>query len=452
MSHETRYTFLVVMGTAGILAALGFSALAPGCSAQPCTQTDPTRPTPTFDCPAGQLCYLEECVPACNAGEEQAETCTVDDDCGSTRPKCVGGFCSACDSDEYCVPTLDICQVVVDFEIPEPPDRPPPGVTKPPYPSDGGWIDGGIRLTEDSGVVGPQPEVAFTHIGHVDIAQVRDFSGGQPVERTAVSMVAYRIAAPQTMVEWRPDLPLPVQATSDLEEEECTLSTLTEFSGTAAPAAVDFGDVRITDSADYPNSLLVPVVTASFEPAQSRYVLEPALPMLPVPVIRFSNLAANEPHFLVVGSPGAEVTDMRGWPNPAPRLGLHVPFELVPTGDSPAKLAAPELIANPPTASFDLSWDRIDTGQVASENVHLRILGPNVEISCQQEEGAMGQDTIRVAVSLLTRFRQLAGPGTYPLYFERASLQRLALPGAPGNVIFMTARVRHTLESRLRFE
>ena len=464
------------------LGLLGFAAglTQPGCEAAPCTPTSPTpnEPSPAIECPSGELCYQGACIAACNAGQERATRCSSDDDCGAARPRCVDAYCSACEQGEVCIPTLNICQAVQEVLLPDPPN-PPTGGDIPPSPLDGGLPTGGLTRDVDAGV-GPAPEVEVTHVGFVDLAEVTDYRGmgPSPTYASTTSVDAYSVRGNGTGLRWRADLTPPAiqcddEADSGAETddgcgervpfdfEQCTIRPLrtvtTTITGEALPPSpVSLGTITIDSHPDFPGSLrpeLQGAIVARFDEGPPRqYALMP----LPNPgeLLVFSALPFDQ-HYLSVGSNGAAGITAGAWPNSPGSvfLGHHVPFRLEPTPGTLQQIQAGVSVASPATQDVAFQWSRIDTGNDSFERVVVRAMGTDHELFCSAVEGQNGEDTIVIPAITLNEWRRREPTmAEFPLFFERASAQRLPVNSSgEGLVVDVTVRVRHTLATSLRF-
>lgn len=476
MSHSDR-TFAWGFGAFVVAALATFTsaALFGGCQSQPCTNTslNSDDPSPAIECPSGELCYRGRCIRACSAGQERAQRCTSDDDCDTARPRCVDEFCSVCDFGEQCIPVLNICQAVEDVDIPEPPAPPPDGL-RPPTPLDGGpldggsYLDGGLSRIQDAGMQGPLPEAEVTHVGFVDLAYEEDYRmGAPPVGAVRASVVGYDVRGNGNGLRWRADLTPPrIQCEDDDDDRDqcgarqlftsgaCEIRPLRTVTSSGAqsrpPIGANLGDVQIDDHVDFPMSIRQPI-TATFVAPQ--YQLSPAQPSLPQDLLVWS-AATFDQHYLSVTGSGVMGITNGAWPNPPQGvfLGHHVPFLLEPSMDSLSLLTTRTTVTNPPAADLYFQWNRIDTGNDSFERVIVRILGADNELFCDALEGRSGEDTIQIRADILSEWRRREPAAVYPLYFERASAQRLDVSEIEPNLFFITVRVRHTLIGEIQFE
>lgn len=444
--------FVLMFGSlACTVAGGGLLVVQPSCKPSQCTQSalTPNEPTPALECAAGLLCYQGQCIKSCNAGQERAIDCESEDDCDATRPNCVDGFCSACEELEVCVPTLNICQSTTEIDPGEPPPPPPPGAPKPPAPLDAGTIDGGLVLKKDAGT-NELPEEPITHAGLIDLAQIEDFSGGGNSAKVTVRILDVS-EADEVGLKWRLDpwtdvggpAKPPAVDVVVRESDQCTLSALEVRTASATPA--NLGDIVIDSHSDHPNSVLrIPV---PFEGADYN------VPNIPATLLTFSKLSPSEPHFITASSAGSGLT-AGSWPNPEPSNGHHVPFALIPSTETDSLIRGTFNVSASTPQDLVVRWDTIRVGTVPGERVILRFRGESHMIRCEQIEDMGARDDITIKAALLTAFKeaeQIAPNTELPLYFERASQERLAIPPTEGYVIDVSVRVRHTLIGRIRF-
>ncbi len=461
---------LLVFGS--LTFAAGMTALLlvqPACSPGQCTQSriDPNTPSSALECAAGLLCYQGQCIKACNAGQEGAQQCGGDGDCDGTRPHCIDGYCSACDNNEFCVPTLNICQAVSEIDltmIPVPPP-PPTGAPKPPAPLDGGWIDGGLRLDKDAGEDVPVDAVV-THAGLVDVAQIEDyFTNGTLTKKSKVLVRMHYVGGvTEPGLIWRVDPwddvgggydPATETAIEEALGEDCTLNYLRTYTGTITLPQVDLGDVVVEDAPGFAGSISNHFDVPWDDVNDDGYAA-PAPTPPPANLLVFSKLLPqSEPHFISIAATQSGLAG--AWPNPTPENGEHVPFELVPSADTLTMLTSGVTLDLATPADLVVRWDRIAAGSVNGEAVVLRFRGPNYEVHCEKTEGLMVDGAIIVKAGLLRSFIMHQGvtPGTtIPLYFERRFARRTdVIPTDPTTeVIDLSVRVRHTLVGTLRFQ
>ena len=473
--HETTLAVAFSAATSIGLFSLVAAALFGGCTAKPCSSTslNANEPSPALECPSGELCYQGACILGCSAGQERAEKCGSNSDCTSARPNCVDGFCSACNQGELCIPTLNICEQVVQVPLPDQATKPQMPNTLPgpldAGPLDGGsFLDGGLSRAFDAGVAAPPPEAEVTHVGLIDLAQVEDYRGGAPaVRRLSVLINAWDVRGYGRGIKWRADFEPPVIQCQDDDEdrdgcgqldsfefEQCVIRPLRSVTSSAAagPTPADLGDVRVDSHPDFPMSINA-VVTAAFDPGLPGYRLSPPVNALPADLLVFS-VVPFENHYLSASSTGDPLVTAGSWPAVVGGafVGHHVPYRLEPSQGTLTLLGSAPAVADPASQDVFFQWDRIDTGDDAFERVVVRMLGASHELFCDASEGQNGEDTLELPAVTLNEWRAREGPGTYRLDFERDSAQRLPINGQTGVLPDVTVRVRHTLVTELRFQ
>lgn len=440
-----------------------------GCAAEPCSPTslNDDVPSPAIECAAGKLCYQGSCIQSCNAGQERSERCNVDDDCPSARSICNQGFCSACEQEQRCVPTLNLCRPISLRPTPAPP--PMPTVSNPKFPFDAGPLDGsaidpGLLLEFDAGDVNQPVGQEVTHVVFVDVAQFENRLGA-PVASSLVNVHAFRVAGNGVNLRWRGEFSPPLIECQDDDNnddgcgarrsqasDECVIRPLravTASDGTV-PTSLDLGGVRIDNSIDRPNSIRTPV-EVSYQGASANYQVNQPVP-LPDDLLVFSELPQNQ-HFILIAGDGFSGI-FEPWPvGPNADRGHHVPFRLMPSLPTlQNNLERRPVVANPPLNNLLFQWTRIDSGTDTFEFVFVRITGNEHEMSCLAVEGRNGADSIEIAAGLLASFRTLEGPGDYPMDFERSNTVKLLVNSEQDALVESSVRVRHTFQSEITFE
>ena len=438
----------------------------PGCADKTCTPSDGdnTAPGPAFECAAGEVCYLGQCIRTCSAGAELSEDCSSDDDCSGARPNCVRSFCSSCGESEACVPTLNICRPVTEVILPEPLTRPDQAPTVASRPLDAGFTPGGVvRGERDAGLIDQPEDVEVTRVTHVDLAREVDYTVSPPVERPLASVRSFDTAiGAGTGLTWRADVdPLRVEiafpdpsepgAPQNTSEGDCDLRMLENRIGPlGAPTPADIGDIRMTNPTDFQNSI-TPELTATFSETQGGYEISPAVSM--PSFLRFSTNAPSDPAFVFVSGTPLSGVVAQAWPEVADE-GHHVPFALVPSTETTSRLQAGYQIPNPANADLRFRYTRIETGNNSSESVIVRIVGERTELFCSQKEGRNEGGELTVRASILDAFRLnegATGPTTYNLYFERASREQLSPLVSGDQLVIITVRIRHSLRTSIVF-
>lgn len=452
---------------AALVAAVGatLAVAQPGCTEDVCSPSDGdnSTPGPAFECATGEVCYLGRCLSTCNAGAELAEQCTSDSDCGGARPNCVRTFCSACVDVETCVPTLDVCRPVTEVSLPELRTRPdlPPAVDRP---LDAGFTPGGVlRPNRDAGVAVQPVDREVTRAALIDLGREVDYTRRPPVEEPIAQIRSFDTAIgagagltwrvdvdpPRVQVEFDPQAPdaPPIVAEGFCELRQ--LQTITTTTSTPTPSSI--GKISMVNPADFPGSIS-PELSGSFVRSLDGYEITPAPPG--PSFLTFSVEDPVEPHFVFVsGLRESNIVDDE-WPQTAD-FGHHIPFELVPLPATRDELQAGFQVANPADQDLVFLYNRIETGNDSFEAVFIRVSGERTELFCEQLEGPNDGGLITIRASLLDAFRIAEGlttPRTYDLYFERASRELLNPPAAPGQVVLITVRIRHSLRTTIRFE
>ena len=454
----------VLLGLAFVAFVLG----QPACADKTCTPSDGdnSTPGPAFECAAGEVCYLGRCITTCSAGAELFEECRSDDDCSGSRPNCVRGFCSSCVDIETCVPTLNICRPVNEVDLPEPLERPPGGPQAVPRPLDAGFAAGGIvRPTRDGGVEEQPVDREVTRAVLIDLGREIDYSAQPAVERGIAVVRSFntQIGAGNGL-KWRvgptpprvessfPDPAQDPNAPQGTIDEFCEVRKLEPLTGPGgAPTPTNIGEIRMVNPSDFPNSIQ-PELTAAFDPGTNQYEIMPG-PVTPT-FLTYSVSVPTEPHFVFIS--GAVLADVvvRVWPEETD-FGHHVPFELIPTPTTQSALQASYRVADPAAEDLVFRYERIETGNDGFEAIFVRITGNQTELFCEQREGPGLGGELRIRAGILNAFRQAEGmnqTSNYELIFERASRELIQAPGAPGQLVLVTVRVRHSLKTPIVFE
>jgi hypothetical protein len=451
LAHGPAY--LLGLGVTFALSALAGMAFAPGCSSKACTATSLDGvPEPAVDCPAGTLCYLGACLRACSAGQERSTRCTSDGECSAARPRCVDGFCSSCDRGDYCVPTLNVCRPVVEFELPDAPPMPMPG-PRPPQPLDGGALDGsfvfpGLKSSRDAGAEEPTPEQEVTRAGFIDLAETLDLRNVPPTPGREAQVRVFNVSGNGPGKKWRVDVDPPAVETVESELGPCSLRALTS-SVAVRPRPASLGPILVDSHPDHPDSItrfLRFIFSEGFG-----YGLAEPLGTEPLLVFSGTN-GPSDIRYLSVSSAGLPTVTAASWPNAGGAFfGHQVPFRVRPTSTTEALLSTSIEVTNPPSADLTFAWERINSGNDALTRVQVRIPAPDFEIVCTAFEGMMGSNTIVVRAQLLAQLRAHIGAQRVPVLLERASTVRAPITPAEGQLIDVTVRVRHTLSGELVF-
>ncbi len=428
-------------------------ALSAACSSKPCNP-DPSRPndpSPAVECPAGDLCYRGECIAGCNAAQERLERCDRDSDCGSSRPKCVDEFCSACGRAEVCVLGLNVCGSVSATIFPD--AAPVPTGPFPPSPLDGGVFIG--HTFNRDGSTAPPPELDVSHLGFIDVFTRDDMLASMPPTRSSTASIeVVRVAetsVPQEEIR-RGSFRIRRRSTgSELFVETGTVSAIGDCEVVRTqlytdPTPAHIGDIKIASANDFPGSIAEPL-SALF--TLGNYQVTTAIP---TDLLKFS-IPPSDPRQLAITSQGLPGI-VTAWP--VPNVDIHVPFELNVPDETSTLLSTPIPFGTSPQ-DLRFAWDRIgQTGAVPGERIKLRLEGARHDLVCTHDEFTPGSpSSVTVRAGLLNEFaalENLAGT-SIPLFFERAMAVELPLPANRDNNIFIrvTVRVRHTLIGSIQF-
>ena len=426
-----------------------------GCSQSTCSVNPrfPDEPIIALECKSGQLCYRGSCVEACNAALENLQSCGQDNDCPEAQPFCVREQCSGCPASDICIPVLDICQPV--GSIPLPPEPLPPTGGRPPGPRDAGSLDSGLQRLNDAGVLPPVDDLPLTRAVFIDISVTEVFAGPDNAG-DAISIRSFNVEGNPSGLVWRTDRNPPALEVAIQNDIDCELIRFDTPAVAATP--VDFGLIRINDASgnDSPDAGVRPIaidqeIVATWNATQESYDLVPAST-----TIQLSNFDTLDSTFLTITGEGVVGVTDRSWPTTESRL--HVPFNLTPEPSTLALMGQTILLGPVPSQDLTLLFNRVGAGVVATERVVARIPGNNHEIVCSQVEGPNADNLIVIRAGLLEQFRTVENAplsAEYPLILERSSAERFQVNPAPDQAnetgLIVTARVRHSLQSRIRF-
>ncbi|MBK6687326.1 MAG: hypothetical protein IPG45_22845 [Deltaproteobacteria bacterium] len=464
------------------LGALGFAALGtglmlqPGCSSDACVGSgDRDVPSATLECPAGELCYHGQCLRGCNAGQARL-SCSTSDECDASRPNCIndriagGLFCSVCDDGQACVPSLNVCQPLAEAVIPEEPNRPRPEDPKPIYPLDASFTPTGLRPTKDAGPPPVAPSVPYTHAVFVDVAQELDKRPTNPINRGSIRVRGIDLRPSDKLDgRWRLDHPNvlwePKTTTGTNSIDYCTFRRLQRPDVIVAPANI--GKIRLDSDTDISVASINGDYEASFN--NGGYDVTRVDTMVPTmtlanPLINLS-VPDGQPYQLILSAASQTEVTPAGWPSSG-ESKFFIPYELVPIESGSVNLSAVVVVpATPEDLVF--RWVPVRTGVDVNLRVGVRVYAGDAEITCEVRESIppVGSDptlepiitdVLTLPGSLLSSLRATAGPGDYPIYFERRRRALVYVPGivdANGNVvtaITAEAWVRHSLIGTLR--
>lgn len=428
-----------------------------GCTASQCSASSPESPSAALECPGGTLCYRGQCVKACSAGQERSKECDADGECSEPRAYCVDGFCSACEAPTTCLPALNICEAVVDVDLPDAEPRPSlDDRGLPPAPLDGAVVGGGLVFPIDAGVIDVATEVS--HLVYVDIT--RQVAARTGVESTKIVVGALdvgsstvpddlRRASFQISYEGASTVLRTERALERVEAGDCSLIDYAVYRDIAG---ADVGRV-LTRSADgYPNALSS-IVEVAYKAVSGRYEVTNPVP-LPEPLLTFSTIEANQ--YIAVTGPGK--TDiLESWPEgdeDAYRKFLVFPME--PDTTTRAWLASPVLLDAEEPGDILLGWNRDVPGVYGSRwRVTARIRAESHDIVCRQIEAAQGStNTIRVPSTLIREMvvrEQLKGRSV-SIELERSDEVEQQTRPKPGFNVRMLHRVRHGFLGSVTFQ
>lgn len=440
---------ILAVAPLGFVLGLSLATTQSACSESTCTVNprSPDEPVPALECGSGDLCYRGSCVRACSAGQEGVEVCESDGDCSGSRAQCVDQRCTACDSGTRCVPALDICQPIQTIPLPPEPERPTLDRPRPPRPRDAGVLDSGLVRIRDAGLNQIPNDQPLTHSLFVDISETVVLAGASSEAGGNVQIFSYDVRGNQAGLSWRADIQPPVIEETIDNDADCDLNRLRKPD--VAPTPASFGQIRLANfnmTAALPGDLL-----GVWDEARLAYEIQPSPPQ---PLLRLSDFDTLDSTFITItGEMVPNLTD-RSWPNQ--ETGLHVPFELRLEPNTRQLLSSTLNLGRLPP-DIDLLFDRVGTGVVATERIVVRVPGRAHEIVCRQFEGPSADNRVVVRQGLLQRFRseENAQPGgTYRLIIERSSAERFQVnpPTDRPNVrLFVSARIRHSLQGEIRF-
>ncbi|MCK6550874.1 hypothetical protein L6R52_33865 [Myxococcota bacterium] len=437
-----RRALAALAAVSATAAGLLLVASQPACSPKRCDYDtkSPETAVISIQCPSGDVCYQGDCRRACQPGREGAQECIDDRDCTDPAlPNCVSSpilgssYCSVCETSDVCVPTLGVCQPVVDVILPEPPspDRTPP----PPLPLDAGAVDGYVFPREDENEP-PTPQ-AITHIGSVRLAELVDLTDGVRREGSYADIRFFDVRTGTTTGE-------PVKV---VELGQCEILLPTRYS---VGVSADVGDIRVEDD-EVSEGAITAELNATFDEQTGRYVVMPS--PLPRPLLGLS-VVPSDNRFLSLFSPGL-MGVTRPWPGQ--RLPYHVPFELEPDAATIALLSAAIVVADPPQ-DLRFQWTGIprNVGAVGGEKVSFQISGGAHVLRCSQTEGLpQSVDYIDVPAQILGDYRNLEmlAPGDErEIVLERIFEQRLEVtPDSDTIVVDATLGISHSFLGTIRF-
>lgn len=471
-------SWILSLGAFGV-AALGTGlVLQPGCSSDACVGSgDRDVPSATLECPAGELCYHGQCLRGCNAGQAPL-SCSSSDECDASRPNCIndriagGLYCSVCDDGQVCVPSLNVCQPLAEAVIPEEPNRPGPEEPKPIYPLDASFTPTGLRPSKDAGPPPVAPSVPYTHAVFVDVAQEVDLRiAGTPVNRGSIRVRGVDLR-PSGLIDgrWRLDHAEvrwePKTNTGTNSIDYCTFRRLQRPDVNVFPANI--GKIRLDSDTD----ITPPSINGEYEATftNNRYEVTRVDTVMPTttlanPIINLS-IPDGQPYQLILSAASQTDVTPTGWPSSG-ESKFFIPYELFPlAGDGAVSLNSPIIV---PAAPNDLifRWTPVRTGVDVNLRVGVRVYAGDAELTCEVRESVppvgsdptlepIVTDVLTMPGTLLSSLRAAAGPGDYPIYFERRRRALVYVPsivdgaGTVQAAVTAEAWVRHSLIGTLR--
>jgi hypothetical protein len=423
---RTAPRLLVLLPVLAAATVLGALLVQPGCSASQCKQPDrATGPTASFECPSGQVCYEGQCRKSCNAGAEldPKMICNNSGDCKDpSLPNCVatqnGLFCSSCSESETCVPDYNICQPVTDVIVGDGGSYPMimNAGQLPNAPLDGAQIDGST-LVKDSEPPPPPPPQLLTHVGHVEVIQVTDYSlTPMATEQPSVSIAFQDIRA---VVETSSNARI-------LGMGDCDLDDIRTFSTTAAVSNANLGSITIDTSPASPKPAFAQQIAATFNMTTNIYDIMPS--PAPNPLLELST--PTEDHFAAIVGMGSPMVTLP-WPSTA--FAYHVPYKLTPSSDTLTFLRSGVTVtAIPQDISF--TWTAINPGGTGfvGEKVIAELRGKRHRIHCESDESLMSLGRLTMNSALISELRRrdgLASGENAQITFGRVEEQELGIPG-----------------------
>lgn len=481
----------IILGLASLsaLSSLAITMTQHGCSSRACAYDErtPDTPSPSVDCPAGNLCYIGECLRSCNAGAERSVPCSTDSDCKDRgRPHCIladaiaGTFCSTCEEGEACILGLNICQKVSEIPDPDPPGM--PMFQPPPLPLDGGQLDA-TTFEADASEPGEQ-QTNDTHVGSIVFEEIVDFgANGGMSTRQPFACVDFADVRNADVVAERSVL----LAAGDCDLVQPRLfRSRNNTRATPGPVnacerrrgiigypegvmAANVGQVTVSAASDTPEAMNGSV-TLAFVDARSGYLsgMMVTEPLFQLSRPRVSGMRAIDRYLNLEGTSEPGISGE--WPRGRDGEQIHVPYELTLSAASMARLSRPIDIESPPQ-DVELSWERLSVNtEVPGERIYVRVFSEQssyVYIQCQVAEATGMNPSIRIVGTLLQAFKERAGtlPAEIPISISRTLVRRLDIPsgsvdagmardddaGTTRTSVNGSLAVSHTFIGRLRF-
>jgi hypothetical protein len=425
---------VIVIGTLGGLLSFGMLVLSPGCSATQCT------PTATWECAAGEVCYQGQCRRGCNAGNEGAMPCMSNNDCKSADlPHCVtasfGAFCSACTSNETCIPQINICQEVVVVDVPD-----AAITTKHPdfgLPLDGGAIDGNHPVhTHDASA---QLVTRTSHEGRMLVQEITDFNmfGPMAAEQGKAEVLFWDISGAmqvQTATVAKP------AGGCQVERVGCWTASSTCTTGDPVLPPADIGTIQLQNLPLPALPGLKQTLSFSFDMMMNRYAVMGNLPS--PPIMLFSQLPpAGDARFITAGGV-AKAGVSSSWGGTSTHdYEFATPFRLQPDMATLSMLQHPIAITAMP-ADLTFNFNRISSVEAIPESVQARMIGRQYRIACEEDErDPTGfKPTITIQYGLIRTFMMFEGitfgsGASAEVTLERVVSNIVTIPGVKPTVM-----------------
>ena len=419
-------------------------SLALGCKSEVCNTEgiDETRPTRDVSCPNGTVCYGGECIAACNAGSERFVRCETANECSNgARPFCVNGFCSACEEETYCVPSLNICAPVTlsSNEFGEPSDKETPTANTP---LDAGPVDGAM-FSDDAGIIAPVGREP-THKASLSITQRTIYQQGNVISDSDLAIQVKNIENARIVQS------ATVAPSFVATDFSCDITTLERLVGTSSPA--DIGRIGVGNRADATG--FVGDDTA-FVGEFFAGVYQTLPPIIPPQLLNFSTMNPEVLSYLVFTVEGNPELGLSMFPISGDAL-LHVPYELFPGQNTEIDTSAnlrtgfQSSLAEP--QKITLLWNA--ARNITGSRILVRLVGARTQIKCIATEQSQ---RIEIVSRLLEAFAQEESvtPGArFPLYLERSYARIIEVPVEAGfdTIVDFKVDVSHRHESTLQFQ
>lgn len=433
--------------------ALLFAGAGAACSDE-CSvpEAEVGNPFPSFECGAGELCYLGTCLDACLAGLERTEECQRASDCDAARPFCVDDFCSACESGFSCVPSLNLCRPITPVPELATPQRPSNPEDRPPGPLDASLPDQGLSRYPDLGF-DEVDEREVTWAVNFYLARETTFSGGTQTSTSIVRVDAWDTEGTGPGRRWRPEFEPPRIETIARDEEgielrdlNCEIRVLN--TPTVAISRGDFGSVSYEDDTDDDRYLFTDYdlnFGAGTYRATPRGPTNPETFRSSIPLIDIQGQVA------LSGSGAGGVTL-----GPYSRT-QHIPFRFELNEATIVEMRTGYVLPEDVGRDLVFGWrDPLVQGTLGGEVVFVQIDASDAddphELTCQDGEGSDSTGSIVIRLGLLREFRRRVGSGReFPVRVGRRNTLELSIAPAPDERIQAVTTVSQHFRSTLRF-